>query len=95
MKLTFHLLFGLSLLAATTVAAEKLAPELVAAEPDRPVDIIVKFSPPPTDQTLRRVQARGARHKRCLDLIGASVMSVRGRDLALLATDPEELRKLL
>ena len=38
---------------------------------------------------MRRLQARGATHKQHLGLLRALVISVQGRDLALLATDPE------
>jgi serine protease AprX len=53
------------------------------------VDVIVRFRPSPDQVGLKRFLDRGAQHKRDLGLIRASVLTVKTKDLDLLAADPE------
>ena len=69
-------------------AAEKLSPDLALVPPHDTVQVLVRFRTHPDAATLRWLSGRGAVHHQHLELIESSLMSVRGGDLSLLATDP-------
>src|SRR5262252_9177049 len=65
-----------------TLIATKIAPDLKAIDPDKPVDVIVQFRHSPSDTEL---DAEGAVTKAELSLLKARLVTMRGGDVANLA----------
>src|SRR5215467_674324 len=65
-----------------TLIATKIAPDLKAIDPDKPVDIIVQFRHSPSDTEL---DADGAVTKAEIPLLKARLVTMRGADVANLA----------
>src|SRR6185295_18565392 len=67
----------------------KLDRDLLGNDPDKALDVIVRYKSAAQDVAETRASTRGATLRHKLPLLHASALSMSRRDLELLAADPE------